>query len=82
MAPPTRTPPTGSNRLSEGIQYNDTTDWLDWDHWQGVEEYQDIVDGLGGVLLDDAMTDADAADDTTWRRLRRGLYRRGIALED
>ncbi len=81
MARPTRTRPAGGNRMSGDAYTDDPADWLDWDHWQGVEEYQDIVDGLGGALPDDA-TDGDAADDTATRRLRRGLIRRGIALED
>lgn len=82
MATPNRTHPIGGNRPPGELQTDDTADWLDWDHWQGVEEFQDIVDGLGGAESDDAVADGDAADDAAWRRLRRGLHRRGIALED
>lgn len=24
----------------------DATEWLDWDRWHAVEEYQDLLDGL------------------------------------
>lgn len=59
----------------------DMADWLDWDHWQGIEEYQDIVDGLGGPPLDESVEGGDAADEASRRQLRRRLLRRGIELE-
>lgn len=60
----------------------DPADWLDWDHWQGIEEYQDIVDGLGDPLQDECADGGDAADETSRRRLRRHMQRRGIELAD
>jgi len=81
MAQPTRFAGTRNDATPNDAPNDDTADWLDWDHWQGVDEYQDIVDGLGGPPLDDSAEGGEAADETDRRRLRRHLHRRGIELE-
>jgi hypothetical protein len=65
----------------KGAPEDDTAEWLDWDHWQGVEEYQDIVDGLGGPPLDEPAEGGEAAEEASRRQLHRHLRRRGIELE-
>lgn len=82
MEGPTSSTPAAGRRPPGDVPDHDTTEWLDWDHWQGVDEYQDIVDGLGGARSDENAADGDTADEAARRQLRRGLYRRGIALED
>jgi hypothetical protein len=81
MTRPTKPTPRCSGIPEAGQPAEDTADWRDWEHWQGVEEYRDIVDGLGASPLDDFAEGDDTAGETTRRHLLRHLHRRGIELE-
>ena len=61
----------------------DQADWLDWDHWHAVEEYQDLVDGLSGFEANDDGSSVRQAEDGLWTaRLTRQLRRHGMEIVD
>ena len=60
---------------------DDITEWLDWDHWQRVDELQTIVDGLANPTISDATEDVETADEAARRHLLRRLQRNGFELE-
>ncbi|MCG8548667.1 MAG: hypothetical protein MJE12_31070 [Alphaproteobacteria bacterium] len=80
--------PTASRRraptdLADHASPLDEADWLDWDHWNAVEEYQDLIDGLSGLGIEDDGTLAQNPEETRWSaRFTRQLRRQGLEIED
>lgn len=63
--------------------YLDEADWLDWDHWHAIEEYQDLVDGLTSFEVNDDGGVAQQVKDGQWTaRLTRQLRRHGMEVVD
>lgn len=55
----------------------DETEWVDWDHWQAVEEIQNFLDGLSD------MTDTDlVGGNESGGRIVRQIRRHGLGVTD
>ena len=77
---------TGRSRPVEPSHFHsdrfDEADWLDWNHWQAVEEFQNIVDGLSSSVADQERDTAQPSDDRNWAaRLSRQLRRQGLEVD-
>jgi hypothetical protein len=64
-----RTVRTRGHRLFR--QPFDEADWVDGDHWQAVEEFQDFRNGLDAELKADDLTDTADASGPVVRQIRR-----------
>jgi hypothetical protein len=60
---------TRGNRLLR--ETFDEADWVDWDHWRAVEEFQDFQNGLATNLKTDDPLDMTDASGPVIRQIRR-----------
>ena len=60
----------------------DEADWVDWDHWQAVEELQNFMNGLGDTahLPEDAFSDS-ASEAGQRDRIARQIHRHGLEID-
>ena len=80
---PTTPPQIPPTEITDRQNPIDDADWLDWNHWNAIEEYQDLIDGLSSLEIDDDGAAFQRPEETPWSaRLARQLRRQGLELED
>jgi hypothetical protein len=70
----------GANQNNRMISHPfDEADWVDWDHWQTVEEIQKFMDGLSGERDSTAepSDDPESAGNVATQIRRHGLQADG-----
>lgn len=60
----------------------DDAEWLDWDHWHAVEEYQDLLDGLSNFEDGSDWSGAKTFKEGDWdKNLARQFHRQGFEID-
>lgn len=60
----------------------DDTEWLDWDRWHAVEEYQDLLDGLSNFEDGSDCGGPKTFKDGDWdENLARQFHRQGLEID-
>jgi hypothetical protein len=60
----------------------DEADWIDWDHWQTVEELQNFMNGLGDGAHPPEDAFSDSANEAGHRdRIARQIHRHGLEID-
>jgi hypothetical protein len=60
----------------------DDTEWLDWDRWHAVEEYQDLLDGLSNSEDGSDCGGPKTFKDGDWdENLARQFHRQGLEID-
>jgi hypothetical protein len=78
IVPPAR---PASAEQSAGDSFDDG-EWLEWQQWKAIEEYQDLIDGLSGARFQDDSSEHDSTEDTLWgNRVTQRLRRQGLQAD-
>lgn len=60
----------------------DEADWVDWDHWQTVEELQNFMNGLTDISAPDGTEFANSSEDGGQRdHIARQILRHGLDVD-
>lgn len=60
----------------------DATEWLDWDRWHAVEEYQDLLDGLSNFEENSDYGGPKTFKNGDWdENLARQFHRQGLEID-
>lgn len=60
----------------------DEADWVDWDHWQTVEELQNFMNGLGDTAYPPEDAFSDSTNEAGQRdRIARQIHRHGLEID-
>lgn len=60
----------------------DDTEWLDWDRWHAVEEYQDLLEGLSNFEENGDYGGPKTFKDGEWDgNLARQFHRQGLEVD-